>query len=653
MAKVRFSYLPEKLLKRSSLHAGGGLAKHEAWADAILPADAEAAPVEEQANRRPLVAVSILLAGIMIVLVARLAMLQLAGGQRNAALADGNRLRTNVTRARRGVMYDRNGALIARNQPIFDITVTPSQLPRNTAERQKQYNRAASLLGITPANLQAKVEAKGLRYGQPLLVAAAVPRDKALSFDSAGAMAGISLDINTVRQYLDGGSLGSLLGYTGRISAEEYANKQPGEYQQTDYIGKNGLEREYESILRGSNGSEQTEVDVQQRPVKVLASKPSVAGQNLTLTIDKPLQDQLVTNIQRQLEASGSGRGAGVVLNPQTGEILAMASLPGYDNNLFAEGISGKDYSGLVNNPNQPLFNKAFQGAYAVGSIIKPLVATAALVEKVINTSTQIEDKGSLQIPNQYDPSIVYTYKTWEPGGLGVLKLNRAIAMSSDVFFYTVGGGFGPIKGLGVKRLDAWYQKFGLGSPTGIDLPSEASGLVPSPESKKKATGEPWTLGDSYNISVGQGDLLASPLQMAVATAAVANGGTLYKPYLVSEVSNEDGKASSTTKPMVVRKDIAAPEVLATVRSAMREVITSGTACCKIEQEVPVKVAGKTGTAETDPGNNKKPNAWFTSFAPFDNPRVVTVILIENSGEGAEYAAPATRELLKWYFANR
>lgn len=653
MARVRFNYHPDALLRRSKLRYGGGLAKHEAWADAILPADAEAAPIEEEANRRPLIVVSILLVCTMMILVARLVVLQLVRGDHNAALADGNRLRTKVTRARRGVMYDRNGVLIARNQPVFDITVTPSQLPRTKNERQQLYTRAANLLGLAVDDLATKAEAKGLQFGQPILVATAVPRDKALAFDAAGAMAGIALDSNTLREYLDGGSLGSLLGYTGRISAEEYAAKQPGEYQQTDFIGKNGLEREYEAILRGSNGSEQTEVDVQQRPVKVLASKPSVAGQNLTLTIDKPLQDELVKNIQAQLEASGSGRGAGVVLNPQTGEILAMASLPGYDNNLFAKGISSKEYSALVTNPNQPLFNKAFQGAYAVGSIIKPLIATAALVEKVITSTTTIEDKGSLQIANQYDPSIIYTYKTWEPGGLGVLALNRAIAMSSDVFFYTVGGGFGPIKGLGVKRLDAWYQKFGLGAPTGIDLPAEASGLVPSPESKKRATGEPWTVGDSYNISVGQGDLLASPLQMAVATAAVANQGTLYKPYLVSKITDEDGLVRSTTKPTIVRKNIAPAETLNTVRNAMREVITSGTACCKIEQEVPVKVAGKTGTAETDPDNNKKPNAWFTSFAPFDNPRVVTVVLIENSGEGAQYAAPATREVLKWYFTHR
>jgi len=589
----------------------------------------------------------------MTLLVGRLAILQLAEGDRNSALADGNRLRTKIIRAQRGVMYDRNGGLITRNQPIFDVTATPSQLPKDKAKRELVYANASNILDVPSSELRDRAESQGLFYGQPILIASSVPRDKALAFDSAGNIEGLSLDINTTRQYLDGGSLGSLLGYTGRISAEEYKAEPAGSYQPTDYIGKNGLEKAYEEQLRGINGSEQTEVDVQQRPVKVLASKPSTAGQNLTLTIDKDLQDQLVKNIQAQLEASGSGKGAGVVLNPQTGEILAMASLPGYDNNLFAQGISSNDYTKLVNNPNQPLFNKAFQGAYAVGSIIKPLVATAALSEKVINTSTTVNDKGSLELKNMYDPNVTYTFKTWEPGGLGVVNVNRALALSSNVFFFTIGGGYGPIKGLGIDRLSNWYERFGLGQKTQIDLPAEASGLVPNPEVKKKNTGEAWTIGDTYNTAVGQGGLLASPLQMAVATAAIANGGTLYKPYLVSKITDDTGKTLAATKSVAVRKNIASLDVLGAVRAGMREVVASGTACCKIEQEVPVKVAGKTGTAETDPENNKKPNAWFTSFAPYDNPRVVTVILIEGSGEGAQYAAPATRELLKWYFTHR
>lgn len=650
MARVRFSYVPNARLRRMRVAAGGALSKHESWADAILPADAEAAPLDEVTDISSLRILPIALGLVMVLLVGRLMIVQLMQGAHNAALADGNRLRTKITRAQRGVMYDRTGQLLVRNQPLFDVVVVPSQLPRQSAARQQQYQTVSNLLGVPAASLAKQAESKGLDSVEPVLLAANIDRDRALAFDAGGTLRGISIEVNTVRDYLDGGSLGSLLGYTGRISAEEYAADKTNQYQATDYIGKNGLERAYESILRGSNGSEQTEVDVQQRPVKVLASKPSVAGNNMTLTIDKAAQSKLVEAIQKQMTAAGAGRAAGVVLQPKTGQILAMASLPGYDNNLFAKGISSKNYQSLLNNPNQPLFNKAFQGAFPVGSIIKPLVATGALTDGIITPTTTVEDTGSLKIANQYDPNIVYTYRSWEPGGLGMVNVSRAIALSSDVFFYTVGGGFGPIKGLGSSGLAKWYNKFGLGRPTGVDLPNEASGLVPTPQSKKQATNESWTVGDSYNISVGQGDLLASPLQMAAATAAVANGGTLYRPYLVSKISTEDGALVEAIKPKVVTSKIASDTVLNTVRQAMRQVVTSGTACCKIEQEVPVAVAGKTGTAETDPTNNKKPNSWFTSFAPYDDPQIVTVILIENAGEGAQYAAPATRDFLTWYF---
>lgn len=650
MAGVRFSYVPSRLLKRLRISRGGALHKHEAWADAILPADAAAAPLDEPMEARSLAVLPVALVLAILILVGRLFIVQIMQGSHNAALADGNRLHTKITRAQRGVMYDRNGKILVHNQPLFDVVVNPGQLPRTAAARALVYQKVSQLLNISTSEVMNKAESKGLNWSDPLLIASNIDRDRALAYEAAGQLQGVSLEVNTIRAYQDGGSLGSVLGYTGRISAQEYQNDTQGAYQPTDYIGKNGLERQYESILRGVNGSEQTEVDVQQRPVKVLASRPSVAGDNITLTIDTSIQAKLVEVIQKPMAAAGAGRAAGVVLQPKTGQILAMASLPGYDNNVFAKGISNRDYQALIQNPNQPLFNKAFQGAYPVGSIIKPLVAIGALTDKVITPNTTVEDTGSLKITNQYDSNIVYTYRTWEPGGLGVVNLSRAIALSSDVFFYTVGGGYGPIKGLGAKRLDMWYQKFGLGARTGVDLPAEASGLVPSPESKKQATGEAWTLGDSYNISVGQGDLLASPLQMAVATAAVANGGTLYKPYLVSRVTHEDGRQVTATKPTVIRSSIASSQVIDTVRQAMRQVITSGTACCKIEQEVPVPVAGKTGTAETDPTNNKKPNSWFTSFAPYDDPQLVTVILIENAGEGAEYAAPATRELLSWYF---
>jgi penicillin-binding protein 2 len=342
-----------------------------------------------------------------------------------------------------------------------------------------------------------------------------------------------------------------------------------------------------------------------------------------------------------------------VAINPQTGEILASVSLPTYDNNLFSRGISVADYQNLLNNKDQPLWNKVAKGAYPSGSIIKPLVASAALQEHIITTSTTIEDKGQLEVTNQYNSSIKYVFKGWEHSGLGVMNVFTAIARSSDIFFYTVAGGFSNFTHyLGVDKLTRYYQLFGLGSRTGVDLPSETAGRVPTPDWKKKATGEGWYTGDTYNIAVGQGDILVSPLQMASAIAAVANGGILYQPHFLLRAVDTKGKVVREVKPQVIRQGFISPANLEIVRQGMRQTVTNpqGTACCKMEQEVPVAVAGKTGSAETDPGDNVPPHSWFEAFAPYDNPQIVTVILLEKAGEGAEYAVPATRELLSWYF---
>jgi penicillin-binding protein 2 len=272
--------------------------------------------------------------------------------------------------------------------------------------------------------------------------------------------------------------------------------------------------------------------------------------------------------------------------------------------------------------------------------------------DHTINTATTVNDTGALEVPNQYDPNTKYTFRSYEPGGEGIVNITKALAVSSNVFFFTVGGGFGNIKGLGVDKLVSYYHHFGLGHKTGIDLPEETAGLVPTPASKKKATGEGWYLGDTYNISVGQGDLRASPLQMAVATAAVANGGTVYKPHFLKEVQDAGGRIVSSASPQVADKDFISPQNLEVIRGAMRQVVVApyGTACCKIEQEVPVAVAAKTGTAETDPNGNRKPHAWFSAFAPYNDPQIVIVVLVTNAGEGAQYAAPAVRETLAWCF---
>lgn len=644
---------------------------HERWAEAILPADAEAGVIETPTSRRPLIIVAVLIVLAFGILAAQLFRLQVIEGERNLGLADGNRLREKITRAPRGVIYDRNKVTLAQNLASYEVTVTPSLLPRDANQRKVLYAKVASLVGERAATIEAKAEtdciaaalaAKTPKFRaefdcmattQPRVVAANVTRELALDFDQSSAdTPGFSLDVNPIREYRDGGALASVLGYTGRVSEQDLLTNIGKGYASTDYIGKLGIEKQYEAQLRGQNGSEQTEVDASGRPIKLLGSKASIAGSNVVLTVDMELQNKLSEAIAAQMQASGSTRASGVAMNPKTGEVLAAVSLPTYDNNLFARGISQKDYARLLGDTAQPLFNKVFAGAYPTGSIIKPLIGSAALQEGVINTSTSVNDTGALEVPNRYDPNVKYTFRSYEEGGLGVVNIVRGLAVSSNVFFYTVGGGFGNISGLGVDRLTAYYQKFGLGKKTGLDIPGETAGTVPTQASKKKATGEDWFLGDTYNISVGQGDLRSSPLQMAVATAAVANGGSVLKPHFLKEIQDAGGRTKQTAQTEVVLKDFISPANLQIIRGAMRDVVSAphGTACCQIEQQVPVAVAAKTGTAETDPNGKRKPHAWFTAFAPYEDPQIVIVVLIENSGEGSKYAAPAVRDTLAWCF---
>ncbi len=632
-----------------------------------MPADAQMQAPEGETSKRPLMVFGLVVALSLAVLVVRLFVLQVVEGGDNLALANGNRVRQQVERAPRGMIYDRNNQVLVRNQASFDVTVVPQLLPGAAAARENEYSRVAMMIGMTPAAVRDKAEAVCATHEDgcltspvPELVASGVDRDKALLIEqSSNVLSGFALDVNPIRQYNDGNLLSAFLGYTGRVNADEAA--ADSSYGPTDLIGKEGLEKQYESVLRGKNGGQRTEVDATGRPIHVLASLDPVPGENLVLSIDDGLQQQMVAAINKQMAASGAVRAAGVAVNPKTGEVLAIASLPSYDNNKFSQGISQADYRKLLDDPGQPLFNKAVSGGYPSGSIIKPFGAAAALMEHVITGGTIINDLGKLIIPNKYDPAHPATYFGWErTTGLGPVNVISALAQSSDIFFYEVMGGFTDFTHyLGIDKLAAYYQKFGLGAKTGIDLPGEAAGRVPTPEWKKSFSGDDWYTGDTYNVSVGQGDLLVSPLQMVMAVSTIANGGTLYRPHLVNAITDENGKVVKQIKPEVARQGFIAPADLALVRQGMEAAVSSpnGTACCLIKQQVPVSVAAKTGTAETvthdtgtDAAQQSKPDAWFEAFAPADNPQIAIVILVEHSGEGAQFAAPAARETLAWYF---
>lgn len=629
----------------------------ELWSAAIMSGSGEQATLESGIKFSFLRLFLLASFVVVTILCAQMFNLQIINGARNQLLADSNRVRQTVLRAPRGTIYDTNKEILARNIASFDLVVTPARLPKKAEQRDKLYAQVANLTGINAAEIKTKSEQKTLLYGQHVLVAGRIEREKALAIEEkAKDLTAYELDTNPVREYLDNGTFPHFLGYTGRVSAEDLV-EHPN-YQQTDFIGKNGLEQAYEDDLKGINGREQTEVDSTGKSIKVLASKEATPGNNLQLALDKKLQQKMYDSVTAAAAKAGSGKAMAIAMNPANGQILGAVNAPSYDNNLFAKGISDVDYAKLLNDKNNPLFNKATDGGYPLGSTVKPLLSAAALEEKIVTASTTVNDTGKIDVPNIYNPSIVYTFKGWKAGGLGVVNVVRAISQSSDIFFYYVGGGFQGFRGLGITRLVDWYQKFGIGHKTGIELESETGGNLPTPESKKARTGESWFVGDTYNLSIGQGNMMASPLQLVTAISAVANGGTLYKPRLAKAILDEKGNVVREIKPSVTRAGFVSPQNIALVKTGMRQTIESGTAR-QLNSIVPVPVAGKTGTAETSSdgfdGKNPqtKPHAWFVSYAPADNPTIALVVMVEYAGEGTEFAAPAAGEILKWYFEQK
>lgn len=368
-------------------------------------------------------------------------------------------------------------------------------------------------------------------------------------------------------------------------------------------------------------------------------AKESVPGNNLILSVDGDLQKLLTNALNDKITQTNSTGAAAVVLNVKSGEVIALISSPGFD-------LNNQTYGEIVKNKNKPFFNRAVSGFYPAGSTIKPFVASAALAEDIIDPNSKIDDTlGYIKIENQYDPDIVYTYRDWKAHGF--VDMRRAIAVSANVYFYVIGGGYKNFNGLGINQIKKYLNIFGFGSVLGIDLPGEASGLIPDPSWKKSAKNEGWFTGDTYNVSIGQGDVLVTPLQMASAVAAIANNGTLWRPRIVSKITNLDGQTIKEFKPEMIRSNFIDANYLQIVREGMRGAITEGSAY--LLNDLPIKVAGKTGTAQVT-NTFRKTNAWFTGFAPYDNPEIALAVVIEGAGEGSTAAVPVAKEVFQWYY---
>jgi penicillin-binding protein 2 len=580
----------------------------------------------------------------MAILLFRAGYLQFFKNKIYMTLAQQNSLRIYPISAPRGLIYDKNGKALVNNLSVYNIFLSPQDLPKDRTGRESMIEQIGFLLNLNPGDINKKITDFDFEKQQRILLADEMSPEEILTIESRlEDFPALAVESGIQRQYLYGQILSQVLGYTGKLSDDDL--KRFDDYSMGDRMGQEGLESKYEQYLKGEAGARQVEVDSRGRQIMEVGTKDAVSGLNIVSTIDVDLQKKIYDEMNKMLASLKVTKGAAVALDPRNGQVLALVSLPSFDDNIFEKNISSQDYQALEENPDKPLFDRAISGQYPSGSTIKPMLGAAALQEKVVTPSTTIFDPGQITIVNQYNPSIVYVFPDWKAHG--TVNIYSALAQSCDVYFYTVGGGYGSINGLGIDRIKKYLDLFGFGQPLGIDLPGEQAGLVPDEAWKQKAKGEDWYIGDTYHVSIGQGDLLVTPLQIAASIAAVANGGKLYTPYLVDKIVDSDKNSIKVFGSHLIRDNFIKPENLTIIRQGMREAVTSGVA--RFLSDLPVKVAGKTGTAQI--AGQKNTNAWFVGFAPFDNPQIVIAVMLENAGEGSSYAVPIAKEVLKYYFS--
>ena len=628
--------------------------------------------MENGNSRLRILALQVLFFCAFAIVVLQLWRLQIVQTQGYQLEADANRFRLVSIDAPRGVMYDRDGRLLVRNVPSYAVSIVPAALPKDDTSREAVLARISELLDIPVSSRTASSSGFSSRRGieemledattspyAPVAIKQDVDKQVAFLIEEEHLyLPGVIVEVTPRREYTTGALTSHVLGYVGQLpaeSAERYLSQSDEDYTISDRVGLMGVEEALENELRGRKGTKHIEVDAFEREVNVLATDPPEPGANLVLTLDADLQQAAEAALREGMRRVNSTSGVLIAMDPQSGAILAMVSLPSYDNNLFARGISVEDYEQLTGDPEHPLINHALSGQYPPGSTFKIVPAAAALQEGVVSRDTRLLCQGELLLPNKYfpdDPSKAQTFVCWNKWGHGALNVIGGIAQSCDIFFYQLGGGFKDFRGLGMERLAEYAQAFGFGELTGIALPGESPGLVPDDRWKRETYGESWVTGDTYNAVIGQGFVLVTPLQLLNATAAIANSGTLYRPQLVQRIVDSEGQVLRNLVPEVIRRVPVSAQNLELVREGMREAVTNGTAHRANLAEV--AVAGKTGTAEY-PGPRDEEgilptHAWFTTFAPYEEPEIAIVVFVSGGHEGAKIAVPIAARVLRAYF---
>jgi penicillin-binding protein 2 len=693
----------------------------------------------------------------LFVLVGRMFQLQVVQGESFRERSANNRYDLVEMPAQRGVIYDSNNQILARNRPSFEVALIPEYIADNdpaTAEDEEalaienvlrvlradrdpnialriaelMFRRlgrsdyasavegagvtlnylqvpASSILDVTadqtPESQQALISIPDISEplpmtglvalvrwlvasrklgtaSQPIPILNLVDRIQAFAVEEETyRLPGVRVLPVPVREYVYKDLMSHVLGFMGPIPKEVLERyKEQGYANPNEKVGLSGLEYSYQSELRGLPGYRQVEVDILGRAIRTVNTPiEAKTGSNLVLSIDRRLQEVMQNALQAAMNEKKAKWGVTIAMNPQNGAVLGLVSLPSYDNNIFAEQIDLQAYKKLVEDERLPMINYAIGGRYPPGSTYKIVSATAALAEGVIEPDTQIVDAGPIYLPNQFFPndlSQAQRFVSWNhPLGIvhGPMTVVDGLALSNDIFFYWIGGGYPPaqFRGLGNKNLAKWSELFGYGPPLGIDIPGEVGAIIPTDQWKRQLYAETWTTGDSYNMAIGQGYVLATPLQVLGSFVAVANGGTLYQPQIVYQIRDANGNLQRDFTPKVIRQLPIDPGDMQAVEKGLWSVVNGDRGTAPNSRIEGIEVAGKTGTAEycdviekedkpgeydcrRDKKDNLPTHAWYAAYAPFDRPEIAVVAFVYDGGEGSATAVPVVHTVLEAYF---
>jgi penicillin-binding protein 2 len=589
---------------------------------------------------------------------------------KNRALANAGKIISLASE--RGIIFDRFSKPLVENEPIYKIDLKLVELMKPGA-REKTFEELHRILGVEVADMEKLIQSVDLENRDFITLTADITEEQSKIIKN--------LDLKPVfikkefkRNYINPQIFSPILGYVGAVNADDTKNNPSLDLN--DVIGKSGLEGYYDSELRGVEGKIIYYRNARGETIDSKFLNAPSQGFNIKTAVDKDFQIYFYNRLKEKVDSIGADAGVGIALNPDNGEVLALISIPSLNSNKITQ-------SDLAN-PQMPFLNRAVSGVYAPGSTIKPLVALAALKEGVANPKTEIYSRGYIEVPNPYFPDKPSRFVDWKPHGW--VDLYSALARSSNVYFYALGGGLpkneagilrgtfdnGVWKGLGIEKLKEYWRKFGLIEKTGIDLTAESIGFLPDPETKQKTIGESWRLGDTYNVSIGQGDLTVTPIGLLNYIAAIANDGKFYKPFIVQKVFSaeknycvrpsefssdikcdniEEEKIIKETSPEILRNYPELTDYIREIKKGMIDSVSKNYGTANLLSDLPFRVAAKTGSAQTQ--GNTKINASFVGYAPAVNPQIAVLILVENAREGSLNAVPVAKDVLGWYYYNR